>query len=309
MRDTTATLGMLALVCTAVLWGSNHVVARAVHDTVPLAALVFWRWALALMVLWPLALGSVRRDLPEIRSNLADLLFIGAIGVGLFSVLLLAGAYHSLAIEVGIINATTPAWVAVIMVVTGRAHVPWTGWTGLAIAFLGTALIITQGSPATLFGLDMRIGNLWALLASIAFAWFSVRLRPYTGRVGPLAVTVITASSSLAFVALPLYLGAVIIAGQAVVVHRSEDLAFALSAIGFISLGPTMIANLLYIFGVSRIGPERAAAFIYLSPVASSILSVAFLGEQLVWFHFAGFLLIVVGLVMINRPTHGMRWR
>ena len=34
---------VMALIATAVLWGSNHVVARAVHTDIPLPAVVLWR--------------------------------------------------------------------------------------------------------------------------------------------------------------------------------------------------------------------------------------------------------------------------
>jgi hypothetical protein len=62
--------------------------------------------------------------------NLSDIIFIGTIGVGLFSVLfLLAGAYYSLAIEVGIIYATTPVWVALILVDNWSAPAS-VGWRG-----------------------------------------------------------------------------------------------------------------------------------------------------------------------------------
>jgi drug/metabolite transporter (DMT)-like permease len=50
-------LGTLALIATAALWGSNHVVARAARDATPLPALVFWRWLPVLLILtavaWP----------------------------------------------------------------------------------------------------------------------------------------------------------------------------------------------------------------------------------------------------------------
>jgi len=43
MKSNTNSLGTLALIATAALWGSNHVVARAARDAIPLPALVFWR--------------------------------------------------------------------------------------------------------------------------------------------------------------------------------------------------------------------------------------------------------------------------
>jgi drug/metabolite transporter (DMT)-like permease len=301
MRDQASTVGVLALVATAVLWGSNHVVARGVHDVVPLAALVFWRWAIALVLLMPLSLGALTRSRAVIRANLADLVFIGAVGVGLFSLFLIAGAYYSLAIEVGMISATTPAWVAVILVATGQARVAPSSWLGLVVAFAGTAMIMTRGSPDVLFALDVRLGNLWALVAAVLFAWFSIRLRSYSGRIEPLALTVVTSAAGLVLIALPFYLGSLLIAGSPVLARDPEQLSLALWAIGYIALGPTMVANFLYVFGVSRVGPERAAAFIYLSPVASSALSVVFLGEAFLWFHLVGFLLILGGLGLMNR--------
>ena len=43
MKSGQNSLGTLALIATAALWGSNHVVARAAREAVPLPALVFWR--------------------------------------------------------------------------------------------------------------------------------------------------------------------------------------------------------------------------------------------------------------------------
>ena len=39
-------MGILALLGTAVLWGSNHVVARGANGVVPLSAYIFWRWSM-----------------------------------------------------------------------------------------------------------------------------------------------------------------------------------------------------------------------------------------------------------------------
>jgi hypothetical protein len=98
-------LGTLALVATGALWGSNHVVARSVHEMVPLPALVFWRWLPAVSLLSLVAWPSLMQAWPEIRLRLGALICGGVVGVGLFSFSLLGGAYQSLALEVGFINA------------------------------------------------------------------------------------------------------------------------------------------------------------------------------------------------------------
>src|SRR3979490_2672596 len=68
----------------------------------------------------------------------------GTVGVGLFSYCLLGGAYQSLAIEVGFINATTPVWVLLLGRWMGGGHLTAGMKGGIALAFAGTLLIISK---------------------------------------------------------------------------------------------------------------------------------------------------------------------
>ncbi|MFI0150860.1 EamA family transporter [Streptomyces lydicus] len=63
---------VLALTATVVRSG-NFVIARALHDTVPLVQTSFWRWIIALLAVAPLALPQVRRQWPDIRRHLGYL--------------------------------------------------------------------------------------------------------------------------------------------------------------------------------------------------------------------------------------------
>src|SRR5487761_2715800 len=87
MKDRPPSRGTLALIATAALWGSNHVVARAARDVVPLPALAFWRWLPAAAILTIIAWPAMRKAWPEVRARLSSLVVGGAIGVGLFSYL------------------------------------------------------------------------------------------------------------------------------------------------------------------------------------------------------------------------------
>jgi drug/metabolite transporter (DMT)-like permease len=292
-------LGTAALLLTAILWGSNHVVARAVHQAVPLPAMVFWRWALALLVLVPIALPQMRRDAELLRRDLRDIAVGGIVGVGVFSFLLFGGAYQSLAIEVGIINATTPAWVAVIAWLNGQSLLGVRGWIGLLLAFLGTVVIVAQGSLAVLATVDIRIGNLWSLLGAIAFAWFSLKVRAWSREISPLTLTTVTAWIGCLLVITPVYLIWLAVGGEAIA-FGDADRSQAWAGVVYVALGPTLLGNVCYLFGVAVIGPQRAAAFIYLSPVFSTLFSVVLLGEALHPFHLLGFALIIAGLVVVN---------
>lgn len=300
MKAAANSLGTLALIATAALWGSNHVVARAAREAIPLPTLVFLRWLPAAMVLTLVGWPAVREAWPAIRPRLGGLVLGGAVGVGLFSYLLIGGAYQSLAIEVGFINATTPVWVLLLGLRMGGGGLTAAMKWGLGLAFAGTLLIITKGELRALTALHLSLGNLWSLLAAMSFAWFSIRVRDWTRTISPLALTVVTAWAGLIVVMLPVYL--VWIAwGGAWLVWNAADTGFALATIAYIGLGPTMLGNLFYLYGVAVQGPARAAAFLYLSPLFSAAFSIVWLGEQLAWYHLAGIAAIFSGLIILGR--------
>src|SRR3981189_2677908 len=114
-----------------------------------------------------------RQGWPAIRSQLGGLILDGGLGFGVFSYCLMGGAYQSLAIEVGFINATTPIWVMVLGRRMNEAPLTAPMKWGVALAFAGTLLIITKGQLQTLMRFELSIGNLWSLIAAISFAWFS----------------------------------------------------------------------------------------------------------------------------------------
>jgi drug/metabolite transporter (DMT)-like permease len=300
MKSAPNSLGTLALIATGALWGSNHVVARAVREAVPLPALVFWRWLPAAILLTIVALPTLRQGWPAIRPRLGGLIVGGAVGVGLFSYLLLGGAYQSLAIEVGFINATTPVWVLLLGLWMGGGHLTAGMKGGLALAFAGTLLIVTKGQLQVLTELRFSIGNLWSLLAAISFAWFSIRVRDWTRTIAPLPLMVVTGWSGVIVVMLPVY-AIWIASGGPWLVWNEADLGLAVAATAYIGLAPTMLGNLFYLYGVAVLGPARAAAFLYLSPLFSAALSIGWLGEQLAWYHIAGIAAIFSGLIILGK--------
>jgi drug/metabolite transporter (DMT)-like permease len=305
MTPATRLLGTIALVMTAALWGSNHVVARAARDVVPLPSLVFWRWCLASVALTAVALPSLREAWPAIRLRFVELVWTGAVGVGLFSYFLIGGAYQSLALEVGFINATTPVWVVLIGLLlrrgTGSDEAPGAAMiAGLVLAFAGTLLIIGKGRLDALSGLHFSLGNLWSLLGAIAFAWFSLKARDFGRTIPALPLTVVTGWSGLVLVMLPVYIGWLVLGGEWFA-FDGASLNVALTSIAYMGLLPTMLGNLFYLYGVGALGPTRAAAFLYLSPLFSAAAAIAWLGEEIAWYHAVGIAAIFAGIALLSR--------
>ena len=80
---------------------------------------------------------------------------------------------------------------------------------------------------------------------------------------------VVTGWAGLLVVMTPAYLIWVALGGPWFV-WNDADLGFALAAVGYMGLAPTMLGNLFYLYGVAVVGAARAAAFLYLSPLFSA---------------------------------------
>lgn len=162
--------GPLAVIGAATLWGSNHVVARGIHEAVPLLAMVFWRWSLAVAILVPFSWSALRRDWPELKRHRWYLLTTGFVGVGIFSLLLFAGAYETQALQVGLLNATMPIWVLVLARLSRGERVRPSQVLGVCLGILGVVILLTRGDLARLGGVEWHRGDLWSILAAITFA-------------------------------------------------------------------------------------------------------------------------------------------
>ena len=64
----------------------------------------------------------------------------------------------------------------------------------------------------------------------------------------------------------------------------------------------TVVGYFFYVEGVSKIGASRAAIFSNLVPVFGVISSILLLRENASPWHGVSFLLILAGVVLVNRP-------
>ena len=285
----------------AVFWGSNHVVGRGVAESVPIAALCFWRWALAWLLLLPVCWPYLRRDLPVLMRHKRWLFALGLIGFAAFTYLIYLGAFNTLAVNVGLINATTPVWILLIAVATGTGRPGAGQWLGVLISLAGVTGIVARGDPAALLGMRFASGDLWALAATIVWAIYSIMLGQTPK--GVHAFSVLLAGATIGLMALaPVMAHSVLVLGEPLF-SRLADPAIDLLKIGYIALGPAFLGYLCWNKGVDTVGPETASVFLYLIPVCSSALAIVLLGEAFQWFHAIGGALIVLGIWLTTRKA------
>ena len=75
----------------------------------------------------------------------------------------------------------------------------------------------------------------------------------------------------------------------------------ALWSIGFMTIGPSVLAQIFWAYSVSKVGPGRAGYFIYLAPVFGVLMGTSLLGEIFYWYHAVGIALIFTGIWLATR--------
>lgn len=283
----------LLLAFTALFWAGNSVVGRAAADLVPPAALAFWRWALALALLLPVAWGALRRDLALLRAGWRMTVVLAALGVGAFNLLLYAALQHTTALNSLLVQSAQPALILLLGVFLFRDRTGVAQVAGVAVAVAGVVTIVAKGSPAVLASLDLNHGDALMLVAVGCWSLYSVLLRKRP-QVAPLSFLAATIALGLLMIA-PFY-AAELARGARIVPE-----AGAFAAIAYVGLFPSLIAYAFFNRGVELIGSAAAGQFLNLMPVFGALLAMAFLGERLAWYHGLGIALIAAGIWLSTR--------
>lgn len=295
-RLTPRTIFLLTL--PPLLWAGNAIVGRLVHDQVPPVLLNFLRWLIALVILLALAGPVFRRDSP-LWPHWRRFALLGLLGIGMYNALQYMALQSSTPINVTLVAAGLPVW----MMLSGRLFfgVPISGRqvAGAVLSIAGVVLVLARGEWQHVRELRLVAGDLFMILATIAWSFYSWLLIRTTE---PAALRADWAGFLLAQVGFgALWSGVFALGEQALaptVVHWSWTLVAALA---YVAVGPAIIAFRCWGEGVRQAGPGVGAFFVNLTPLFTALLSTAILGETPHGYHAAAFLLIVAGIVVSAR--------
>jgi drug/metabolite transporter (DMT)-like permease len=296
-------LAYVGLVLTPLFWAGNAVVARGTVEHIPPLSMSFWRWIIALAILLPFGLPGIWRHRQVIRQYFGSMLALATFSVAAFNSLLYFAATTTTATNIALINATIPIFVALLAwVLLGDRTRPIQA-LGIALAIAGIATVVARGDISVLTGLQAQPGDLIMVAAVFSWGLFSVLLRR---QAVPLpALTFLTTQILLGtLVILPFYLTDLFFFAGGF--DLSRDTALPLL---YFAIFPGILAYGFWNHGVHKIGPAKAAIFMYLTPVFASVLAGIFLEESLGMFHVTGGLLILAGLLLATQTGKRANYR
>jgi len=285
---------VLLILCN-LFWGGNVVAGKAAVGNIDPYALMVVRWAGAALLVLPFALEPLRRDWPMIRAKWWLYLFYGGVGYATFNALCYVAAYYTTGFNIGLDQVTINIFVMLLSFVFFRTRVRPLQLVGVAITIAGVALTASHGDLRRIVALDINFGDLLVILASLAYATYSITLRwrPQTDWRSFLLATFIGATlASLVFAATT---GGGI-DRVAATVPSITPLGWMVAA--YTMVLPSIISQMFYVRGVELIGANRASLFINLIPLFGALGSVIILHETLQPFHFVAGGLVIAGIVM-----------
>jgi drug/metabolite transporter (DMT)-like permease len=266
------------------LWGLAPVATRALVSQLAPLALLTMRQLLAASVLLPWAVPVVRRigarDMP--RFVAAGLL--GMIG---YNLPVTVGLQWLPASSAGLLLATEPVWVLVISYVFLGERAGLGVLAGSGVALAGVAVIAGPSALSSGSGMRALAGAALVLLATMAFAGYTIVLRPLSETYGPVPATAVsTVAGAVPYLAF---------AGSVWPPRLSQP---AWAELLFLALGSTVAGMLLWNQAIVRGGSARISRLLYLEPVVSVLGAMAFLGERATPAVLIGGVLVIAGVLI-----------
>jgi drug/metabolite transporter (DMT)-like permease len=295
-RLTPATAALLTV--PPLLWAGNAVVGRLVNGLVPPITLNFLRWALAFVLLLPLA-AAVLRPSSTLWRHWRRFALLGLLGIGCYNALQYLALTTSTPLNVTLVAASMPVWMLALGALFFGQRVSGRQMAGTLLSIVGVLVVLARGELAQLAQVRLVPGDIYILLATLAWSWYSWLL---TRPGDPPEIRGDWAAFLMAQLVPGLAWSALFAAGEwAAGTHPIQWGWPLVCALAYVAICPAILAYRAWGLGVQRVGPSIAGFFSNLTPLFAAVLSAALLGEMPRPYHAIAFVLIVGGIVVSSR--------
>ena len=283
----------LFLTLASLFWGFNAIASRLAIDEISPMSLVSGRWLGVMIILSIICRHQLSLGVQIFKSNYKWMIVMGLCGFTTFNSLYYISAHHTVAINLGIVQSTTPAFIMIISMFWLKTRINLKQVTGLLITFIGVSIVISNGNLASLLRLKLNNGDLLLIVACIFYAIYAVGLRK---RPEINDVLLMTFFSYVAFIgSLP---GLIIEITQYSFFFPTFK---GLMILSVIIIFPSLLAQILFMKGVKIVGPALSGLYTNLVPIFTSILAIIVLDEVFHIYHLISLIIIFLGIYIFDR--------
>lgn len=285
MNPTKSSNWLLNYIVLGIIWGSSFFFIMLALRTLPPIGVAFWRTAIGAATL-AIILVIQKVAIPKSLKQWLLLWVSGLLMSGIPAVLFGFAEQHVSSALASIINASTPVFTVLAIMIAFRAEKPKPQvLAGLGLGLVGVFVVlgIWQGFR------DNDPLAVGALLLAVTFYGFG---SPFVRRfIEPMKIDSKTAVfgqvSTSAVSLLPFYM-----AGPLTIGPASVESVSGMVALGILGTG---LAYVLYYRLLATVGSPIASAVTYVTPVVGVAIGVAVLHESISWHEPLGALIIILG--------------
>ena len=283
------------LTLTSIFWALNTVAGRAAVGEVSPLLIVSVRWFFVSIILSILCRNQLKEIWRIVNKRLKWIIFMGLFGFTGFNSAYYIAAHNTIAINLGLVQGTMPAFIIIIAWVWLKDKINLTQFLGVLITFLAVLIVVSAGNLSLLLNLELNNGDIIMIFACSLYAVYAVGLRKKP-KIGALPL--------LTFFAYVAFLGS--IPGLIFEIFSNQFILPGYKGciiLGVIIIFPSFLAQIFFMKGVEKIGPSRSGLYTNLVPVFSSILAVLFLGENFKFYHFLSLIMIFSGIYLFENKN------
>lgn len=289
----------LLLVLTSLFWAGNMVMSRGLRADLPPVGLAFWRWVVALACVLPFALPHLKGQWPVLRAAWRPVIFLGIFGVGFYNTFSYVAVQYTTATSATLLNSFIPVVTSVLAFLSLGRRLSRPEAIGGLISLVGVLMLISHGSLDVLLGLGLNVGDVWMLVAVLAWSIYTVGLHWRPQGVHPMLLLAAFIVVGLCVMA-PMYMWE-LSTGTGIRVN-----AGSLVGIVYAGVVAAFLGFVCFNAGVAAVGPAVGSLFIHLQPIFASVLSAVLLAEQPQWYHYVGMMLVLGGIFVTTRRSRAI---
>lgn len=295
--------GVLWIVTSAVSYSLFAVFSKSVLDDLRPTDVLFWRFVIAVPVIWTAVAVRRRRTGIGPRSAPIRPFTIAGVVFGVLALFAFLGLDHLSAALYTVIIYTYPAMVAIGSALLGRRP-PRRVWLAVGVTLVGIALTVPQvfsDAQADGFGLVLTLLN--ALLYAGYILGTAKFVTPAatdaaSGTEPAVRPDGLVASAWSCVGSLVFAVGVIAVVG----VRLPPDAGAWAGLVG-LAVVSTVIAATTFFLGLALLPPATAALVATLEPVLTLLWAMTILGEHLVPVQVAGAVLVLGGVVWSQRTN------
>lgn len=284
---------------TVLIWAGNAIVNKMAATAIDPAAIAFYRWLVAGLVLTPFMAMTVWRNRRSYRPYLVKFAILALLGMAINQTL---GYYAGLtvsAMNIGIITSLIPLMTVLISIFL-LGETPTAGIiVGTLLSLGGILYLVSAGDIASLLHQGIGDGELLLLAGSFAYALYGVLLKKWQ-----------LPFSTWQSVYVQILFGIVMLLPNFLSATNAPINSATLPLILYAGIPASVLAPYLWLQSVRFLGASKTAIFMNFLPVFTAMIAMSLLGEKLEHYHVVGGLITLCGVILsqtLRKPVGRLR--